>query len=230
MKATQRLRRDHQILRAKLDVLETALSMGPQTWFVLREICFTLSRQLRDHIKREEALIAASRGVAAADVLAHLAIEHRDEPEHLRDINRLFTSQAAHSLEQITPVLLNVIAGLRCHMAEEEAALFPLLERALAGQEPVGGAQQPAPPRAPLDETMTVNGVVDKFPNTRRVFEGLFVSIPFEGCTCLDEVAWRHGIESRELLERLERVVREGEVGEARSGPVDERYVRAGNS
>ena len=61
MNTVGRLRRDHAILRAKLDVLEAALRMGPEVWYVLREVCFTLARQLRDHIKREEELVAGCR-------------------------------------------------------------------------------------------------------------------------------------------------------------------------
>ena len=57
-----------------------------------------------------------------------------------------------------------------------------------------------------FDETMTVNRVVQEFPAARPVFERLFINIPVEGCTCLDAVAWRHGLESRELLEQLEAI------------------------
>ena len=60
---------------------------------------------------------------------------------------------------------------------------------------------------ARFDETMTVNRVVQEFPGTRPVFERLFISVPMEGCTCLDEVAWRHGLEAEELLEALETAV-----------------------
>ena len=205
MKAVERLRRDHMILRSKLDVLESALRMGSEAWFVLREVCFTLSRQLRDHITREEDLVAACRQVMNPKVLAEIVVEHRDEPEHLRQINRVFVSESRHVLERIRPALTAVIHGLRHHMAEEEAELFPILERVLAEQEPKAAA---APqPQTRLDEVMTVNRVVQNFPRTKRIFEQLFINIPMEGCTCLDEVAWRHGMESRELLQRLEQVI-----------------------
>ena len=74
MRAIDRLRRDHQILRSKLDVLETALTMGPETWFVLREVCFTLARQLRDHMRREEELVMACRQALHPKVLAEIAV------------------------------------------------------------------------------------------------------------------------------------------------------------
>jgi hemerythrin-like domain-containing protein len=203
MKAIERLRRDHRILRAKLAVLESALQMGPETWFVLREVCFTLARQLRDHIRREEALVAECRNALNPKVLAEVVVEHKDEPQHLRTINRLFTSEPTQSLERIGPELTSVIDGLRRHMDEEERELFPIFERALAERE----AEEPAAPAGRLDETMTVNRIVHEFPRTRLVFEKLFINIPTEGCGCLDEVAWRHGMEARELLENLERAI-----------------------
>ncbi len=206
MNAVDRLRRDHQILRSKLDVLETALRMGDETWYVLREVCFTLSRQLRDHIRREEQLVASCRRTMTPKALAEVVVEHRDEPAHLRTLNRLFVSSPTHAVDRIGPALTEVIHGLRHHMAEEERELFPIFERVLAEREP---SQLPATPaKRFFDETMTVNRVVQEFPETRPVFERLFISVPMEGCTCLDEVAWRHGLEAEELLDALEVVTK----------------------
>ena len=56
---------------------------------------------------------------------------------------------------------------------------------------------------------MTVNCVLQQYPATRSVFEQLFVNISFEGLDCLDEVAWRHGMEARELLGQLEQAISE---------------------
>ena len=209
MKGVDRLRRDHTILRAKLDVVEATVNMSPETWYVLREVCLTLSRQLRDHIKREEALVVACRTMMNPKVLAEIVVEHREEPLHLRAINRLFVSERGQPFSQIKPALLSVVDGLRRHMAEEEAELFPVLERVLADRE----AEEPSASRAaPLrerlfDEATTVNRAVQACPETRPVFEQLLISIPAEGCSCLDEVAWRHGMDCRELLERLEAAV-----------------------
>ena len=202
MKAIDRLKRDPVILRAKLDILESAVGMGPRMWFVLREVCFTLATQLRDHLHREEELIAACRKALSAEALARLAIEHRDEPEHLRTINQLFIQERSQALEQIRPALTGFIHGLRHHMDDEETALFPTLERVL-GAEEAAEALQPATPYR-LNEMMTVNRVVQEYPRTKPVFERFFINVPFEGCHCLDEVAWRHGMESKELLSQLE--------------------------
>jgi len=205
MQAIERLKRDHTIMRSKLDVLESALQLGPETWFVLREVCFTLARQIRDHLRREEELIARARKALDPSVVEQISLEHEDEPQHLHTINRLFITEQGHSLERIRPELMRLVHGLRHHMDEEEAELFPALVQALQGEEPERAAPRPGASR--LDETMTVNRVVQEHPTTRRVFDGLFVNVPYEGCACLDEVAWRHGLESRELLARLEQVI-----------------------
>ena len=67
-----------------------------------------------------------------------------------------------------------------------------------------------------LSETMTVNRVLHAFPKTQRVFNRLFINVPLEGCTCLDEVAWRHGLDSRELLTSLEEAIEEEAAPSAR--------------
>ena len=205
MNVVDRLRRDHTILRAKLSVLEGALTMGPETWFVLREVCHTLSRQLQDHIKREEELVTACKEALTDDALPHLTVEHKDEPALLRTINRLFIEEQGHSLASIKPALKRLIIGLRGHMDEEEAELFPLLERVLAGREAEGPLTVEA--GSHLDEAMAVNRVLREFPATKRVFDSLFVNVPFEGCDCLDEVAWRRGMEAQDLINRLDAVI-----------------------
>lgn len=203
MKAVDRLKRDHKILRAKLDVLEAALAMGPETWFVLREICHTLSRQLQHHIRREEALVAACRQSLSPEALAHQAVEHHDEPELLRAVNRLFIEEQGRSLEQVRPTMMKLIQGLRRHMDEEEQELFPAIERTLATREPME-PQRAAAVSFVLEETVSVNSVVHAHPETRLIFDQLFISIPYEGYDSLDEVAWRRGLEAHELLERLQ--------------------------
>jgi hypothetical protein len=210
MNAVERLCRDHQVLRGKLDVLEAALSLGPETWFVLRELCFTLSRQLRDHIEREERLVSAFRHVLRPGKLADLALEHKDEPGLLRKINALFLSESGHTLERIRPALQEVIAGLRRHMADEETGLFPLF---LLGPDLPREGERAARIALPFDETATVNRVIHEFPRTKPVFERLFINLPAEGCDCLDEVAWRHGMDTQEVFEELAPAVSAGAPG-----------------
>jgi len=204
MNAIERLTRDHVILWAKLDVLESALRLAPDTWYVLREICYTLSRQVQQHIRREEVVVAQCRAALTPKQLQELHVEHHDEQDRLRVLNHLFLQESGRSLAQVAPMLRSMVQGLRHHMEEEERTLFPLLERHLQPQEE-------APMTAPvlrLNEVTTVNSLVREYPNTKRVFEQLFVNIPYEGADCLDEVAWRHGLEAGELINRLEKVIR----------------------
>lgn len=200
MNAIERLRRDHQLLRAKLDVIEASLDIPSETWFVLRELCSTLSRQLADHMRREEELVMRCRQAMSPVELAEVAIEHHDEPEYLRSISALFISEPHHALNNIRPALRGVIAGLRRHMSEEEHALFPRLKKALAQRKDEALRMH----SSRLHETMTINRVIHDFPATRAALENLFVNIPIEGYYCLDEVAWRHGIQAHALLKSLE--------------------------
>jgi len=204
MNAVERIKRDHVILRAKLSVLEGALAMGSETWCVLREVCQTLSRQLQNHIKREEALATACKEALTGAALTHLAVEHMDEPELLRRVNRLFIEEQGHSLAVIKPALSRLIHGLRAHM-DEEAELFPVLEHVLASREALPTREPQA--ASHVTEVMAVNRVLQEFPATKRVFDRLFVNVPLEGCDCLDEVAWRRGMEARDLVDTLEAAI-----------------------
>ena len=60
---------------------------------------------------------------------------------------------------------------------------------------------------AELHEWMTPNGIVREHPETRSVFDRLFISLSVEGCDCLDEVAWRHGMDAQDLISRLQVVI-----------------------
>lgn len=226
MNAVNRLRRDHRMLRSKFDVIDAALRMGPETWEVLREVCYTLSRQLQNHMKREEDLVMACRTTMEPHALAELAVEHHDEPEHLRTINRLFVEEYGHSLERIRPALTEVTQALRRHMAQEEQEVFPILERELATRKPAAPPPQETAAASRLHECMTVNGVLRRYPMTKTIFERLFVNIPYEGCDCLDEVAWRHGMESRQLFDQLEQLIPAGRTPAA-SAPAPEQAVCA---
>jgi hypothetical protein len=64
---------------------------------------------------------------------------------------------------------------------------------------------------------MTANRLVRESPQTRRLFDELFISLPIEGCDCLDEIAWRHGMEGHELVAKLEEVIQPQPVAEQQS-------------
>jgi hypothetical protein len=86
-------------------------------------------------------------------------------------------------------------------MEEQEAHLFPFIEQAVGAPEPAGWTQDKP---CAVTELMTGNQVVGAHPETQAVFKRFFINIAYEGYYRLDELAWTHGIECRELLRRLE--------------------------
>lgn len=209
MRAIDRLKRDHTLLRSKLDVLEGALRLTPPTtWFIVRELCYTLSRQLQDHIRREEELVAACRNSLSSEVQTHVRLEHDEEPQLLRTVNRLFIEEGGKALEQICGVLGELVPRLRRHMDEEEAELFPAIEEILGDQEEPSA--QESSTAVKLHEEMTVSHILHTYPQTKLLLERLFINVPYEGYDCLDEVAWRRGMDCCRLLLLLEEAITVG--------------------
>lgn len=87
-------------------------------------------------------------------------------------------------------------------MNQQGSRLFPTIEDATVLDEVSG--RKAALISLGLTETMTVREVLSRHPDTRAFFEGLLISGRFEGYDCLDEVAWRQGMESEELFAKLE--------------------------
>jgi len=202
MNAINRLKRDHGIFRTKLAVVESALGLGVGSWFVLREISFTLAKQLQAHRQREEQLLNTCRAVGSPEPFARVVVDHTCEQEDLKAINLCFMQQPRCSLETVRPMLTRLTDRWRRHMEQQESHLFPTIEDLLVLHEVAGQKEPPVP--SGLSETMTVREVLRRHPIMRGVFRGLFIDSRYEGYDCLDEVAWRHGMEIRELLSRLE--------------------------
>lgn len=210
MNTIDRLRQHHRTFRAKLDALEVALRLGPETWFVLREFGYSLSQQLSAHMREEDALIAAAEPRLGRALHERLVLAHRDEPELLHSANKLFLEKAIDAWDQLKLLLMAFIDQLRCHMDDEERELFPTLERFLQQEEATATNAVSAAHPTPLIETMTINRILREHPETACVCRAMFIDIPFEGCDCLDEVAWCHGMESGELIAHLERAIQSG--------------------
>ena len=134
-----------------------------------------------------------------------MQIEHHDEPQMLRLINHLFIEERDRAMEQATADLQMLIPRLRNHMAKEEAELFPAIERVLADQGEIGGEE----PLGPLGlwEERTINSVIHEYPEAKAVFDRFFINVLCEGYDCLDEVAWRHGMDCGRLLQSLEQSI-----------------------
>ncbi len=202
MNTINRLKREHQLLRSKLTLVDSALAMGSEAWFLLRELSFTLAKQLQAHHRREAQLLQVYRAALQTHPIAHVAVDHAGEQVSLTFINQGFVAQPPESLKTLRPLCAALSATLRCHMDQQEAQFFPALEEILVLQALAGRQESLAP--SGLRETMTVREITSRYPGTKSVLEGLFIDSRYEGYDCLDEVAWRHGMESRNLLARLE--------------------------
>ncbi|MDP3723561.1 MAG: hemerythrin domain-containing protein [Candidatus Omnitrophota bacterium] len=200
MAVTAMLKKDHEVLRRKLEFIETALCVAPQSVFVLREMCHSLTKMLDAHIRREEqALLPYANRVQA--ILRYRAGEdHADQQQVLRDINTMLLAGIKMPTSTVVNRLSHLIAELREHMAEEEHEVFPAIEK--AEEEVQWGAAVPLPPL--ITEQMSANAVMKAFPVTRAVFEKHGIRCGCEGCECLDELAWRCGLDTQALVKELQ--------------------------
>jgi len=203
MNPIDRLQRDHSLLREKLQVLDVALDMGPETWFVVRETCVSLSHRLADHLRRADRVMAVATKALEEQQVGRLWLEHHVDGFRFRIAINPFLEGDDALFARATPTLKAAISSLRDHMAQVETKLFPTLG------EPISAAAADATqPGAWLDGTTTVNRLITEHPETKPVFEQLFVSPLYEQYDYLDEVAWRHGMEVEDLIARLRGAIR----------------------
>ncbi|MBI3321073.1 MAG: hemerythrin domain-containing protein [Candidatus Omnitrophica bacterium] len=201
MDAIDRLIREHGFLRSKLRLLESALGTGEEAWFVVREVSFTLCKELQAHCRREEKIFVTYRAALGAGQWTPVVVDRAAERGDLLIVKRFFMEQP-QSFEALRPKCAEVIAELHRQMDQQETALFPVLQRFLALHHPTESTAQPA--LAALTETMSVQQVINRYPGMQRTFKALFIDSRSEGHDCLDAVAWRHGMESQDLLTALE--------------------------
>lgn len=210
MNDVERLRRDHGLFREHVQAMESTLSLGRSVRFMIRDGCLMLAKQLREHLQREARLAADCAmvlGRYGLEELRWLGLDHQPEAFALRVVNQGFKHERWSWLEQPQSLLLQCFDNLRNRMDQQDAHLFPLLARTINGQH----APQRASHRQTRDEGLLegVTGyqVVIAYPETEAVFERLFINIAAEGYYELGELAWRHGIASRQLLNELRGVM-----------------------
>ena len=199
MAVTTMLKKDHEVLRRKLEFLEAALQMAPQTPFVLRDMCHSLTRMLDEHIRREEQTLAPYTNRISALFRYRAGQDHADQRLVLRDVNTLLLEGIKMPTSTVVSRLSHLIDELREHMAEEEQQVFPAVDRAEEAH------PEPVEPQAPMIlEGMSANAVMHTFPATRPVFEKYGIRCGCDGCDCLDELAWRHGLDVKTLIQELQ--------------------------
>ena len=134
MGATEHLRREHQLLRANLRLLEVAMQMVPEAPFVLRQMCGSLARMLEDHIWHEAEAFRPYSGQIQGLMQARMARDHADQQIVLRDVNALLLRGFNVPTSHVVLPLAHLIDELLEHMGEEEHELFPLVDRIAAEQ------------------------------------------------------------------------------------------------
>ena len=201
MAVTAVLKKDHEVLRRKLEFIETALQVAPQSVFVLREMCHSRTKMLNAHIRREEQALMPYANRIRAILRYREGHDHADQQQVLGDINTMLLAGIKMPTSTVVARLSHLIEELREHMAEEEREVFPAVDAAEEER------REPEETLKPLiAEHMSANAVMKTFPATRRVFEKHGIRCGCEGCDCIDELAWRYGLEAKGLVEELQEV------------------------
>jgi len=199
--------------------LESALSLGPEARFVLRNTGFSLSKQLREHIGLEDRIVTAcSRTFTryGETVLASFALDHRQEWQRLRQLRRILEENPRGSWNDLRVTVNAFGQTLRQHMELQETKLFPLLGQMDTSPEASNGPAHVKPNL--LTEITTLAEVLRRYPSTRAMLERCGIRLPFEQYDALDEVAWHHGMRSQELLALLTAAITDME-GTATTAP-----------
>ena len=133
MGVTELLRSDHEQLRKQLDSLEGAMRVAPEAQFALRGLCFSLSRMLGEHTKREEDVLAPYRDRIQTLINNRFSQDRADQRGVLKGINLLLLDGLKAPVGRVVTRLARLVDELREHMNELEREVFPLVNR-LAGQ------------------------------------------------------------------------------------------------
>lgn len=205
MTVTQMLRKDHEILRTKLDFLEGVLQVAPSAPLVLRNICHSLTRLFDEHVRREEDTLRPFM-YRIEPVMREWELRgHAAQHAVLHDLNSLLLLGIKVSTSMVVERLARLIGELREHMATEEKIIFPIIDRAAEEAEPV---HEPLSPM--IAPGMSANAVMRAFPATADVFKRHGIECGCEGCECLDELAWRRGLDAGALIEELKAAAGDG--------------------
>ena len=131
MKPSDELRYEHEVLRAKLALLEEWVPYFCVTPLTLRRLVISLADHLRAHAEHEERCLGVLRGGASVPtqtLLDHLHDDHVNHRTRLAILHDLVSRDGAQAQEQLLIQAGAFIRALREHMAMEEAQLFPLLD------------------------------------------------------------------------------------------------------
>ena len=161
------LREEHAILRNKVAVLEGALSSARYARLVFREKCFSLTRLLTRHMKREAPLVRLYYERIPSARYLPSAKDHSAEHALLRAITELLLGGLKVSVPLVILRLSQAIEQLQEQMDEQERTVFPLFAD-LDAQE----VTQRLPSREGLPEissSMSVNAILQRYPHAEKI-------------------------------------------------------------
>ena len=213
MTPIEQLRKDHEVIRAKLNLLENALTVGQEAVFAVRELVYSLGRRLAEHEEREEVQLYPVLHETLADPQREFAqsleIEHEEHESLLHALHLLTLRGTGMPMEHVAALVQQLSRSLREHIDREERLLFPILERLTADREANARANAAQPDVADVAKApVTVNRLIGMFPEAQQVFECHCIDCRREGADFLDEVAWRHAVPLAKLLRELKQATR----------------------
>lgn len=132
MKPSDELRRDHQLMRAELSILERHLQALRGARSSVSRLSDSLASCLRFHTARQERLLArlASRGnQLSADTVQHLHDEHENQRTRLAVLHEFLARQGSPAEDQLVDRATEIIQDLKAHIAHEEEHLLPVIDR-----------------------------------------------------------------------------------------------------
>ena len=202
---THEIRQDHAMLRKRLALIRSALQVAPETRFVVREMVFSLQRQLADHIERETgALQLYYQRLPARAATEAPAPNHADVLLLMREAGELLLGGMRTSLAAIVGRLSEAAQRLDAQMERQEQTVFVFLEHAELESPDLSFSRFESPI---ISSTMSVNEILQRYPQTGSLFDQLHINRLHEGYESVDEVAWHHGLDVAQLLEQLRQAV-----------------------
>src|SRR3989338_3148091 len=173
------LRQDHELLRNKATLMESALSTAPCARLVFREKCFSLVRVLTRHMQREEALVRRfyERFPSARYLPARK--DHAEEHAQLRAVTELLLGGLKVSIPLIVLRVSQAIEQLQERMEEQEHTLFPLFDD--VPEEALGVPVRASRRAVTISSEMSVNAILQKYPDAEAVLAPLHINRFGEG-------------------------------------------------
>ena len=131
------LRADHAYLRTRLGLLEGAMRVAPEAQEAWREMCVSLTQGLKEHIGREEQVLAPYRDQIQARLNECSSQDYADQRGVLIGLQRLLGEGLQAPGGGVVTRLTRLSDELREHMNEVEREVFPMVNR--LGTRPVQG-------------------------------------------------------------------------------------------